>query len=466
MSRRDRARVAWPAGADPDELASRLRAAHEDFMVRDLAADPLGEVIQERHRAVRPEVMDSWMRSRSGGVDPERSLPPTDFSTTDLRAYRSEHVLAPLMPIVRRLLIDGTVSDGMIVALTDDSGHLLWVEGDHVVRREVERIGFVEGSRWAEQDTGTNAPGMALATGHEMQIFAAEHFTKAVHPWSCTAAPVHDPTTGRVLGVLDITGRAPAASPLMLSLVRATVAAMESALTVQDLRSHVTSRRPTTPRPQPGCRLEVLGTSTPVLTSAGAQQTVTLRHAELLLLLGGHPAGLTGEEIAVLLYDGTASSVTIRAEISRLRRCVGTMLTESRPYRLATRLRTDVDDVREHLARGDVLAALHAYPGPVLPRSEAPAVVALRDELAGEVHAAVIRTQDPRVLEEWTRRDDGSADWAAWRRLLALLPAGSPASIRARAHAEALDRELRAPQPIAHRAARTPGLLRAGGRLV
>lgn len=464
MTSKDHARVAWPAGADPDELASRLRAAHDDFMVRDLAADPLGEAMHERHGAVRREVMDSWMRSRFGGVDPERSLPPTEFSTSDLRAYRQEHVLAPLMPIVRRLLIDGTVSDGMIVALTDSSGHLLWVEGDSVVRRDVERIGFVEGARWAEQDTGTNAPGMALATGHEMQIFAAEHFTRAVHPWSCTAAPVHDPRTGRVLGVLDITGRAPAASPLMLSLVRATVAAMESALTVRELRSRATSRRLTAPRPRPGCRLEVLGTSLPTLTSAGVQQTVTLRHAELLLLLGGHPAGLTGEELAALLYDGTASSVTVRAEISRLRRGIGTKLTESRPYRLVGPLHTDTDDVREQLARGEVLAALHAYRGPVLPRSEAPGVVALRDELAGEVHAAVIRTQHPRVLEEWTRRDDGSADWEAWRRLLALLPAGSPASIRARAHAEALDRELRAPQLMAHRAPRTMGLVRVGDR--
>ena len=57
MTSKDHPRFAWPAGADPDELASRLRAAHDDFMVRDLAADPLGEGMQERHGAVRREVM-------------------------------------------------------------------------------------------------------------------------------------------------------------------------------------------------------------------------------------------------------------------------------------------------------------------------------------------------------------------------------------------------------------------------
>jgi hypothetical protein len=389
--------------------------------------------------------MDSWLRSRSNGVDPEHSVPPTDFTTADLQAYRREHVLAPLMPIVRRLLIDGTGADGMIVALTDSSGHLLWVEGDRAVRRDVEHIGFVEGTRWGEQDAGTNAPGMALATDHEVQIFAAEHFSRAVHPWSCTAAPVHDPTTGQLLGVLDITGRASAASPLMLSLVRATVSAMESELSVRMLRATAGSRRMIDPRSRNAWRLEVLGTSSPVLARAGGRQTLTSRHAELLLLLHTHPAGLTGDELAVLLYDGTASTVTVRAEISRLRRSVGTLLRESRPYRLADAMGTDIDDVREQLARGNVLEAIQVYQGPVLPRSEAPGIVAIREELAAELHAALIRTRDRRALEAWTQGAEGTTDWEAWRRLLVLLPEGTPAWIRARARADALDRELTAP---------------------
>lgn len=401
-----------------------------------------------RQSGVRRIVMDSWLRSRLNGVDPERSVPPFDFAPADLRAYRQEHVLAPLMPMVRRLLLDGTGSDGLIVALTDSAGHLLWVEGDRGVRRDVERVGFVEGARWGEQDAGTNAPGMALATDHEVQIFAAEHFTRAVHPWSCTAAPVHDPTTGRLLGVLDITGRELAASPLMLSLVRATVSAMESALAVRALRAATTSGRFTAARPRHAWHLEALGTSSPVLARAGVRQTLTLRHAELLLLLRRHPSGLTADGLAALLYDGTASSVTVRAEISRLRRSAGALLTQSRPYRLADALGTDFDDVRDLLARGNVLGAIQAYPGPVLPQSQAPGIVTIRDELAAELHAALIRTRDRRALELWTHGDAGSDDWEAWRQLLALLPEGTPAWIRARARADALDRELRAP---AHR---------------
>ncbi|MGV8966191.1 MAG: GAF domain-containing protein [Cellulomonas sp.] len=474
--------IAWPVGADPAELAARLRAAHELFVTGGGPPDDGSASPRERRSWVRRVVMESWLRSRSSGVDPERSLPPVELAGVDLAAYRREHALAPLMPIVRRLLIDGAGSEGMLIALADDAGRLLWVEGDRTVRRAVEQVGFVEGARWREQDTGTNAPGIALATDHEVQVFAAEHFSRAVQPWSCSAAPVHDPVTGRTLGVLDVTGRDPAASPQMASLVRATVAAMESELAVRALRVRLADsdadgdrasghRRgrarsagpggvlavarelcavgalaPADPVPEVTGRLEVLGTSSGTLVRGDQRQLLTLRHAELLVLLRRHPGGLTGDELAALLHPGTLSDVTVRAEMSRLRRVAGTLLGGSRPYRLSDRpgdqLRTDVDEVRARLASGDVAGAVDVYRGPVLPRSEAPGVVALRDDLDAELRAALARTADTAALEAWTLGPAGADDLAAWLRLLALHPVGTPGWIRARAHADVLDREL------------------------
>ena len=467
--------VAWPSGADPAELAARLRAAHELFMTGGVPDAGRGPG-PGRMTTVRRVVLDSWLRSRSSGVDPERLCPPVDLSTADLAAYRREHVLAPLMPMVRRLLLDGGGSDGMIVALADVSGRLLWLDGDRAVRRDLERAGFVEGASWSEQDAGTNAPGIALATNHEVQIFAAEHFTRAVQPWSCSAAPVHDPVTGRILGVLDITGRDPAASPQMLSLVRATTAAMESELALRALQQRFEGPRAGTvvgdasfsiadagsssafrrgpsavhAPPWAAARLEVLGTSSGTLVRGGERQALTLRHSELLVLLGAHPLGLTGDELGALLHPGTLSDVTVRAEMSRLRRAVGVVLGESRPYRLAAKVRTDIDQVRERLARGDAAGAVQLYRGPILPRSEAPGVGELRAELAAEVRTALIRTGDVNALEAWTLGPGGTDDWEAWQQLLRLHRPGSPGWIRARAHADVLDHELGvAPAPTA-----------------
>ena len=60
---------------------------------------------------------------------------------------------------------------------------------------------------------------------------------------------------------------------------------------------------------------------------------------------------------------GDAAAVTVRAELSRLRRLIGADLVGSRPYRLRGRIETDLDQVRRLLARGAVGSALERYPG-------------------------------------------------------------------------------------------------------
>ncbi|WP_308161117.1 transcriptional regulator [Cellulomonas sp. GbtcB1] len=440
-------------GEEPDLLSPgarslaggrALHAAHERFL-------STGTVT-----GVRAVVADSWRRSLRSGVDPERPAPPVALTDADLRSYRSEHPLQHALPVVRGLLLDAAVTEGFLVALTDADGRLLWVAGDARVRRAVEGVGFVEGAAWDEAHAGTNAPGTALATGHDVQVLGAEHFTRAVQPWSCTAAVLRDPA-GRALGALDVTGRDAAASALMLSLVRATAAAVEA-----DLRARVLARGPGpaggTGWPGPSvvarwpvgapaapttARLEVLRPGSGVLHTPGsAARALSLRHAELLLLLAEHPRGLHADELAVLLHPDAMSDVAVRAEVSRLRRVAGPLVDRSRPYRLAAALGTDAAGVREALVAGDVRAALDRYAGPVLPRSRAPGVEQVRDALASDVRAAVLHATDPVVLERWLDREEGAEDWQAWERLVAVTPPGSAAHARAAGRLDLLVRRL------------------------
>src|SRR3954463_6037191 len=137
-------------------------------------------------------------------------------------------------------------------------------------------MNFVEGAGWAEDVVGTNAPGTALAIDHAVQIFGSEHFRRPVQPWSCSAAPVHDPLTGALLGAIDVTGGDHVASPHMLTLVRATVAAVESELRWQH-RDLVPRGRPPPPqRLTP--RLEVLGRERARLTLPTGPLELSVRH--------------------------------------------------------------------------------------------------------------------------------------------------------------------------------------------
>lgn len=391
--------------------------------------------------AIRAEVAQSWRRSAALGVI-ERAMAPVELTDDCLRSYRESHPLALAMPVIRRLLVTHALEDELLVAVGDANGRLLWVEGQARLRREAERMHFVEGAQWDEAHAGTNAPGVALATSRAARISAAEHFQQAVQRWSCSAVPVYGPG-GEQLGVIDVTGDDRAAQPTMLALVRATAAAVEAELR---LRFAPSSAGPVTfPNlaSASGLHLDVLGRDEARVTIASEAIAASPRHGELLLILAADPQGLSADELAVRLDERPLDPVTVRAELSRLRRIVGPDRIQSRPYRLAGKITTDASRVRQLLDRGAHRAALHAYTGPVLPRSEAPAVVRMRRELHAEVRNALLRHPDPELLRAWTDAPAGRDDLDAWRVLHACLPPGSGRGQRAKVHVRLLERELR-----------------------
>ncbi|MFT4084044.1 MAG: transcriptional regulator [Nocardioides sp.] len=386
----------------------------------------------------RPVVAESWQRSLAAGLDPERVSPPLELVDAELDDYRASHPLAPMMPVIRRLLVEDASDSGSVVAVADHLGRLLWVEGQRRLRSRTEGIGFVEGSDWAESVAGTNAPGTALAIDRPVQIIGGEHLARPVMAWSCAAAPVHDPDTGAVLGVIDLTGGAEVSGPQALSAVRATVAVVERELQLQRL---LHPEQTAAPR----ARLRALGVASCVLESPRARTRLGLRHSELLVLLGEHGEdGLTGEELAVGLSDDELASVTLRAELSRLR----TVLTAhgltlaGRPYRLDAGLRSDVTELRQRLALGDVAGALDLYRGDLLPASDAPGVRRLRDRLRTDLRHRLIGAGDPEMLLRFGETEHGRLDWEIWQAAYLGLDPSAPGRARVRDHLDFLAAEL------------------------
>lgn len=427
--------LALPAGPPDAGHTRALRAAHERLVS---GAEPTAG-------AVRSVVVDSWHRSLRCGVDPDGGgFPPVDLLDDDLLAYRAAHPLASVMPVIRRLLVEDAEDDRMIVAVTDAGGRMLWVEGDSALRTLAAGMHFVEGARWAEDVVGTNAPGTALAVDHAVQIFGSEHFRRPVQPWSCSAAPVHDPLTGALLGAIDVTGGDHVASPHMLTLVRATVAAVESELRWQH-RDLVHRGRPL-PLQRHTPRLEVLGRERARLTLPPGPLELSVRHSELLLLLAEAAVageGRTTAQLAAEYHRGDAAAVTVRAELSRLRRLVGGDLVGSRPYRLLGRIDSDLDQVRRLLSGGTVGAALDRYPGAVLPGSHAPGVAAARQRLGALLRHAVLRSRRPELLLRYAELPEARDDVVVWQTCLEWLPASSPRRAAAAAQLMRLRRVAR-----------------------
>jgi hypothetical protein len=420
---------AVPQGSDAASLARTLTGLHDEFLATGRIAP-----------AVRPLVADSWRRSLIGGLDPETGGAPVPLASAALDELRRRSPLARSMPVVRRLLVEAASDAGLVVAVTDAGGRILWVEGDPRLRSRAEAMHFVAGTDWSEAQAGTNAPGTALRTGRGVQILGPEHLLRRATAWSCTAVPIRDPDTLAVLGALDITGGPEVAGPQTLALVRATVAAAEAEIRIDRLRGRDPGPRPD--RDHLPATFAVLGRPQGLLERAGHRDVLSLRHSEIVLVLSEHRGGLSGGELEAALSTHALSAVTVRAEVSRLRSTLGEEMLDSRPYALRSPLATDVQHVRQALGAGRLREAVAAYAGPVLPASEAPGVVELRDDLRLLVRERLIGGGDAEALLAYGQSPGGREDHGVWSAAAQALPAGSARRAVVEQHLVELDHLL------------------------
>jgi len=431
------------------------RTAHEHLAAGSFSLPEDGAL-----PGLRPLIRESWQRSVALHANPDTAAAPLAMDTDELEDYRSGHPLAAVMPVIRRLLIQPGQDSGLVVAVGDGLGRLLWVDGDPALRRRAESMLFVAGADWSEASVGTSAPGTALALRRSIQISGAEHYTRAVHPWSCTAVPFHDPDTGALLGVVDITGTEAAVAPHTLSLVEATVAAAQAHLRIERLQQardtvpartpHAGGRQAARKDPDPLYRnsLQLLGREQALLSIAGRTVQLSGRHSEILALLSMHPDGLSADELCALLYPGDGSPVTLRAEMVRLRKVLQELSPDavpgSRPYRLPVELFPDSGQVLGCLQRGAHRIALEIYRGAVLPRSEAPGVVELRQRVSSLLREAVLTDGSADSLLKYAALPEAADDAGVRLAALKLLPPRSPRRAAVVAELERIDSELSA----------------------
>jgi hypothetical protein len=226
-------------------------------------------------------------------------------------------------------------------------------------------------------------------------VFSAEHYAPIVHNWVCWAAPVHDPVTGRQIGVLDLSTTWDRTHPIGLATARVMARLIETAM--PHSRSAYAEE---SVEPEPGLSLTLLGNAEAWLD--GQRLLLNRRQTEILALLALHPEGLSLEQLHALLYGDQAVTVsTLKAEVSHLRRALGGALS-SRPYRLTMPVATDVDTVLTLLRSGEVRAAVEAYGGDLLPGTNSPALAELADFVAVAVREALLADPEPFAVVRYT----------------------------------------------------------------
>ena len=152
-------------------------------------------------------VVSSWQRSMALGVNPTGRTAPILAHGDAMHALREHHheLLDAAAGVVSELteLLSGSRS---ILLITSNEGVVLEAVGDLYTLGQGEEVHLIQGGDWSESAVGTNGIGTALATGRPAQVHAAEHYCEGIKRWTCAAAPIYDPASGEVLGVVDISG--------------------------------------------------------------------------------------------------------------------------------------------------------------------------------------------------------------------------------------------------------------------
>lgn len=431
---------------------------------------------------VRPLVRASWRRVRATGLDPaDTAEPPYLVPSDDLTRRRAENPVATVLPLVKDLLLGPSRDAGHVLAVSDVSGDLLWLEGSRSLLRRTARIGMGPGARWSEWGVGTNAIGTALHEARPVEITFAEHYLLSHQDWGCWAAPVRDPDTGEPLAVLDVSGPEP--GPDKLLLVRSVARLVELELREQrlqrlhavadaadmagldarrsalldadghvlwgrgDLRLSV-GRGPADLAERPGdsplrvdrfgdlwvvhapaagaagVQLRLLGPRAPAVNFGGVWRDLTPRHADILYLLSRHPEGVTADELAQELYGDRGNPRTVRVEMHRVRAALGDRIAGG-PYRFTRPVDTDAAAVLSLVAGGMVVAAVARYTGPLLPRSDSLAIEIARAELHQAVRGAVLNAGGE-ALDRWCSGPLGESDAEALAAHVATLDPADP----------------------------------------
>lgn len=273
--------------------------------------------LPERVHGGRPasaRVLASWQRSQEYGVSLDQVQPAFTgaLDTESLFFQCGDQVLRDL----KQTLAGEPIS----LMLTDSDGLVLnRHSGDDSLLRALDAVHLAPGFGYSEREAGTNGLGLALADRSPTVVRAKEHYAQSLTGYTCAAAPVLDPTSGRLQGAVNLTTWSDSSHDLLLALAQS-AASNTTALML-------TRSQGRTPRPAP--RGEVFRVVAPHL-EPGSGSTFALSTGWGQALDQASAALAAGRVVAAVGEAG-AGRVTLLSQALRRVRPRSRILSASAP---------------------------------------------------------------------------------------------------------------------------------------
>jgi signal transduction histidine kinase len=194
------------------EVSVGVRRARERF----LSGGRLGE------DTPRTDVLDSWRRSQALGVHPDQM---------DLPFVQEPNTESPLTtaaaPVLDRITDDLSAQAVCIILTSSDGVVLQRMASNARMMNALDSVRLAPGYSYSEEFVGTNGIGTALETGQPTFIRGEEHYVGTLGRLACAGAPIRDPISRRIVGVLDLTCWAGHSDPVQFALAKMAASQIE-----------------------------------------------------------------------------------------------------------------------------------------------------------------------------------------------------------------------------------------------
>ncbi|QOW51044.1 MULTISPECIES: transcriptional regulator [unclassified Acinetobacter] len=359
---------------------------------------------KQQNSQLNESIASSWQRSAQAEIPENRSAAPlVNLSPQSQQQSALHHALQHCAEDLKHI----AEQSSMVLAVGDVGSTIIWSASSRQMQSAAESVHFIAGGQWREELVGTNALALSLKTQQSSCVFSNEHYMPSVHEWVCYAAPIIDPHTQQILGVVDLSTVWKNHNSLGLLAAERCASIIQSAL-LDFQKQH----------------LYIRAFAVPQVLFNGKVMVLTPRQIEILTILALCPQGMTLDTLHQALYGERKVSVgTLKAEMSQLRDILGGMLG-SRPYRLLAQVEADFLQAEQALDAGYLDSALKLCSGVFLAKTESPFLGAWRDCLESRLSQAIFNAKETDVLLKHVARFPEAID--AVERLIELMPRSHP----------------------------------------
>ena len=352
--------------------------------------------IQHAHQ-ISQSILSSWARAKSANIPIERTCAPL------VKLAQNQSLLSRALLSCQDELSHIALQSSMVVAIGDMSSTILWTASSKRMQAAAEKAHFVAGGQWSENIVGTNALALTLKTQKSSCVFSNEHYLESVQDWVCYAAPIIDPFSKQLVGVIDLSTTWKNHNSLGLLAVERCASILQNSL-FERHRQY----------------LYIRAFNSPQVLLNGKVVELTPRQIEIVCILALCPQGINLENLHQALYGERPISMgTLKAEMSQLKDIFSQYLT-SRPYKFQIDIDADFMQVEKALDTDCIEIALKFCQGAFLVKTESPFLCAWRDCLESRLSEAIFNSNNSDILLKHLSHSPDAID--AVERLMELIP--------------------------------------------